>query len=113
MVNMNIRERATLSGKCLYCASFAAMCLAILVLSQAASAGTLEVMPKLIVKYSVNDNMYANDPDDLAAGQDPVTASYIDYLVGIRFKFAAAEAKPAPAPEPAAAPAPAPTPAPL
>ena len=52
-----------------------------------AEAGTLEATPKIIINYSVNDNIYANDPDELAPGDDLVTAGYIDYLLGLSLKY--------------------------
>ncbi len=53
-----------------------------------AKAGTLEMTPRISVKYNYNDNMYGQDLDELdAANMDPVSASYLDYLVGITFVY--------------------------
>lgn len=54
-----------------------------------AQAGTLEAMPRVIIRYAMNDNIYSDDLDRLDdQGIDPATASFMDYLVGLDLKYA-------------------------
>jgi hypothetical protein len=48
-----------------------------------AGAATIKTTPRLSLKYNFNDNLYAQDEDDM----DLSSASYIDYLVGISFLY--------------------------
>jgi len=56
------------------------------------NAATLEATPDISIKYNYNDNLYANDPEELKTtaandNEDLVTASYIDYLVGLTLAY--------------------------
>jgi len=64
--------------------------LIIILLFQAgvAQAAAIKATPRLIVIYGFKDNLYGNDPDELVNGDsDIVSASYLDYLLGIAFSY--------------------------
>ena len=53
-----------------------------------ASAGTLKATPRVKIKYTYNDNFYADDLDQLDdLDRDPATASYLTYLVGLQLDY--------------------------
>lgn len=56
------------------------------------SAATFEATPNISIKYGFNDNVYAEDPDEITPvvprGNDElVTASYLDYLLGLTLAY--------------------------
>lgn len=69
------------------CVFLAATLIATTIGWEKADAGTLEATPKLIIKYRANDNIYANDSDELAKNEDLISATYLDYLVGIALSY--------------------------
>lgn len=71
---------------------FAVLSALLLSLAGSARAGILEATPKLRIGVYYNDNLYANDPDEIAPANpgdndDLASATYINYLVGIMFRY--------------------------
>jgi hypothetical protein len=56
-----------------------------------ARGAVLEATPKLRITYYYDDNIYGSDPDEVQAfserNDDVATASYINYLLGIMFRY--------------------------
>jgi hypothetical protein len=86
-VKINYREQVADQGKSTLSLLLAVLLSVALFQPGNAEAGTLEATPKVIIKYSINENIYANDPDELPPGDDLVTAGYIDYLLGLSLKY--------------------------
>lgn len=71
-----LKNRVTSSGV-LRVSVWSAVMFCLLALPTIASA-TVSLTPRLSVRYSANDNVYASDPDQVDSG----TATYLDYLLG-------------------------------
>ena len=76
MVN---KDKRSTGWRSLYFAVAAVVFAICLLAGPGTASSTISVTPRISLRYSFNDNVYAVDPDMI----DPGTASYLDYLAGI------------------------------